>query len=666
MFFNKNKPFFLEYNQWLIEEMEKESFESRGIEVLHINDDIVFKVADEEGNEFYTGSVYDPKYEAEQFLDGVNFDNTGYILIGITSSAIVKKILKEKTETSWLLIIEKDLKLVKRFLDEVDLSSYLDGKMQRIIILSGEMGDYSAVINTYINSLIGYYLFQTDILRTYASYRRDAKFYDEIIQTLINHIRTHMTSIGNSIEDTLMGITNELKNVPIVLKSQSLSKLKDKYKDKPIICVSSGPSLDKQLPLLREAKGKAVIICAESAFRVLMKNGIVPDIVGILERGPNSYELSIKGQEIPEETALMGLTLMDPRIPRAWNQYVVPIFKQNITHSRLLNKSLGDLGTLYNGNSVAHLNYSIAHFLGGSPIVFIGQDLAYSTEGQTHSKDSFYIDQSDIELSEQQRNQLRSSLEEDKTFFNRTVFLDGYYGEKVKSRELWRQFLHWMEHLITVLPSKVINATEGGVDIAGTIKKPFSEVVETYCQESIPSIPEIFTELSALPIEEEIQSKLKGMIELLNKQLGEMDQVALFAAEIYLSAKTLQEEINSNTMDLLELKVSRIMRNVEKLLKQILSDTFLTFFYRPLLSNYHVKMNPISRISSIERLQLILKHQSYFLSRIMIETKKVIKVYKDGVKYAVNELGFDSELLYVDLLHNWDLPEDDDKEEEHE
>ncbi|NGQ95636.1 motility associated factor glycosyltransferase family protein [Brevibacillus sp. SYP-B805] len=664
MFFQSNKQYFTEYNQWLIEQMEE--IRTDDIETVRIGEDIVFKLKSDEGDEFYSGSIYDPVFEAKQFLDGVNFDNTAYVLMGIGSSAIVKQILENKTEAAWLLIIEKDVRLIKRFLEEVNLAPYLEGKIQRIIILSGLMENISVVINTYLTSLIGYYFLQTDILRTFASYRCDKEFYDDITQTLINHLRTHMTSMGNSLEDTLMGMTNELKNVPIALKSRRLKDLKDVYKGKPIICVSSGPSLDKQLPLLKQAKGKALIICAESALRVLLKNGITPDIVGILERGTNSYDISLAGIEIPEDTALMGLTLMDPRIPRAWNQYVVPIFKENIAHSRLLNKSLGDMGGLYNGNSVAHLNYALANYLGGSPIVFIGQDLAYSEEGRTHSKDSFYLDQSDLHISEQQRNQIRASLQEDNSFFNKTVYLDGYYGGKVKSKELWRQFLYWMEHLISVLPNRlVINSTEGGADIKGTVKMPFLEVLETYCKEPIPSIPELFAELPPIPSDEEITRSVKGMIDTLNQELGEMERVALFAEEILESGRKLQEELAAEQFEFVEMKASRIFRNVESLLIQVLKNPLLTFFYRPLLSNYHVKMNPISRVSSIDRLKQILTHQCYLLQRMIQGKVDVMNVYKNGVREAVTELGLDPDEFCLDPQPSWELPEWDEYEEAH-
>ncbi|MEW9702572.1 motility associated factor glycosyltransferase family protein [Paenibacillus sp. SI8] len=665
-YYDSNVQFFTEYNEWLLKQMEKISTDE--LACIHIGDDIAFKLTDGQGNEFYSASMYDPQYEAEQFLDGINFDNTGYILFGMGSSAIIKQILENKTETAWVLIIEKDPALVKKFFQEVDLSPYLLGKLQRIIILTDLMGDLSALMSHYIFSYIGYYLLQTELLRTFASYRRDSDYYDTVINIIVNQLRTTVTAMGNSMDDTLLGMSNELKNVPIALRSRSIKDLKEKYKGKPIFCVASGPSLDKQLPLLKRAKGKALIISAESAFKVLMKNGIAPDVLCILERGPNSYELSTNGMEIPEETALIALSLMDPRLPRAWNSYVVPIFKANITHSRLMSEALGDMGTLYNGNSVAHLSYSLAQHLGGYPIVFIGQDLAYSEEGVTHSKDSFYVDQNDEQVTDEQRKQLQAALQPDQNFYNKTVYVDGYYGGKVRSRELWRQFLFWMEHMVEALPAPlVINSTEGGADIKGTIKMPFQEVLEKYCQDPTPSIPDLFRELPSQPSDSELYDKMRNMIDFFNERLGEIERISKFAEEILQSIDQLLMEqpfLLEKPVQFLEMKASRIMRNVEHLIKDMLKDPFSMFYLSPLLTNYHVKMNPISRVSSMERLKSILVHQSNFMMWVVEGKDQIMDVYERGIREAVAELELDDKELYFDPKLKWEAPNLEQEEEE--
>ncbi|MGY29418.1 DUF115 domain-containing protein, partial [Campylobacter coli] len=50
------------------------------------------------------------------------------------------------------------------------------------------------------------------------------------------------------------------------------------------IIVSTGPSLTKQLPLLKKYASKATIFCADSSYPILAKHGIKPDYVCMLER----------------------------------------------------------------------------------------------------------------------------------------------------------------------------------------------------------------------------------------------------------------------------------------------------------------------------------------------------------------------------------------------
>lgn len=48
--------------------------------------------------------------------------------------------------------------------------------------------------------------------------------------------------------------------------------------------VSTGPSLYKQLPLLKEHADKITIFSVDASFPILVKHGIKPDVVVTLER----------------------------------------------------------------------------------------------------------------------------------------------------------------------------------------------------------------------------------------------------------------------------------------------------------------------------------------------------------------------------------------------
>ena len=63
-------------------------------------------------------------------------------------------------------------------------------------------------------------------------------------------------------------------------------------------------------------------------------------------------------------------------------------------------------------------------------IIFVGQDLAYASDGSSHTngKKEYYADANGIET-------------------------DGYYGDKVYSRMDWLEFKDWFEKMIALYPS---------------------------------------------------------------------------------------------------------------------------------------------------------------------------------------------------------------------
>ncbi|MCL6577625.1 6-hydroxymethylpterin diphosphokinase MptE-like protein, partial [Kyrpidia sp.] len=527
MYFERNLEYLTEYNQHVLGKLL--AADTTDLEFIRVKGSKVFKFTDDQGKEFYSASIYDPSYEAEVLLRDVNFDNTGFLILGISSYEVITRILERKTETAWVFVVEKDMRLVRAFLEDVDLSPYFKDRLQRLVLFGGDIKAASDHLKHFLYSLVGFYFLQAEVLRSFSTLRKDRQYYDEIFDLILETLRNHVYNMGNDLDDTLQGIRNELQNLKMILTLPRLRDLEASYAGVPIICVASGPSLDKQLPLLRQAKGRSLIICAESALKVLLRNGIVPDIVCILERGPNSYDLSLSGIDIPEETALFGLTIIDPRIFPAWPKYAVPCFKENLSNSEFLISALGDFGTFVSGNSVAHMSYMLAVYLGGNPVVLIGQDLAYGEDGKTHSEDTVY-NLGKYEVDERVAWQIRESLYNEKMLHNRTVYLDGYYGGKVKSRELWRQFLIWMETLVNFSQVPTINATEGGAKIRGTIQLPFQEVLERYCTKPVRPIGEVIDRLS-LRNDSDYLAALSRVHRKISDLLEETEDLVAYAKE---------------------------------------------------------------------------------------------------------------------------------------
>ncbi|EAJ3353727.1 motility associated factor glycosyltransferase family protein, partial [Campylobacter jejuni] len=111
------------------------------------------------------------------------------------------------------------------------------------------------------------------------------------------------------------------------------------------------------------------------------------------------------------------------------------------------------------GFSVAHMAYEFATHLSHKNIIFIGQDLAYAENGNSHPDD--YQNSANYE----------SQMYEH-------ILTKAYGGKKeVKTHHVWLMFKRNLEQDVQkiqkYLDTKVYNCTEGGARIEGTIEKPF-------------------------------------------------------------------------------------------------------------------------------------------------------------------------------------------------
>ncbi|MDD5993998.1 MAG: DUF115 domain-containing protein, partial [Clostridiales bacterium] len=217
----------------------------------------------------------------------------------------------------------------------------------------------------------------------------------------------------------------------------------------PVIIVAAGPSLRKNAKWLKEAKGHALIVAVSRAVLYLNEVNIVPDmIVDIDETNPYST-VSDKCKKVPILcNSCIGETTF------YWNEGVKLLmldkpFVQGI-------KAKIGYPTIPYGyyGSCSIAAYAVFAMLGTKKIILVGQDLAVSEDGKSHAEG------------------VHEDLEENE-------LLPGYYGGQVKSRSDWYGFWTWYQRNIPLYPStELINATEGGAAIPGTIQKPLKEVVD--------------------------------------------------------------------------------------------------------------------------------------------------------------------------------------------
>jgi len=203
------------------------------------------------------------------------------------------------------------------------------------------------------------------------------KEYEKIKEILID-IQFKKNSIRNQIIHL-----NENFPKNISLKDEGILKNHKLYSDKPMILISAGPSLDKQIPLLRKIylEDQFVLGAVGTALKPLMKHGIIPHFYAIIDANPGNEE-QITGLNLENITLYYLSTAYHKTVSlHSGPRYIL---WQNGYKEAEEMASIRRDPLIETGGSVATALLSLMTYLSSGPIALIGQDLAY-TNGFSHA-----------------------------------------------------------------------------------------------------------------------------------------------------------------------------------------------------------------------------------------------------------------------------------------
>ncbi|HDZ4986261.1 TPA: motility associated factor glycosyltransferase family protein [Campylobacter jejuni] len=396
----------------------------------------------------------------------LNIYNDKYLLYpvlyfyGFGNGILFKALLQNKNHQH-IVVFLKDIEIIWVMFHILDFSNELQNS--RLMILETNSLDIDFFSN-FCSSKPFFHFSRIYFLELtsnyYERYNEDAL---KLNNNILSAFKLNILKYGNDPLDALQGIEQFVYNLPQMITHPSYTELLSKRKNlsNTAIIVSTGPSLTKQLPLLKKYANKATIFCADSAYPILAKHDIKPDYVCMLERDDivskcfdNDFKEFDKGilfilasvvhKEVVEFLERNNREYM--LVPRAQNFQI---------YVALIN-----FGLLAGNLSVAHMNYWLAKFLSHKNIIFIGQDLAYSKDQSSHAKDFIHE-----KLHE-------GHFQKDENLFTSTAY--GGKG-KVESSYFWNLFRELFETWISYDKNfiNIYNCTEGGARIEGTIEKPF-------------------------------------------------------------------------------------------------------------------------------------------------------------------------------------------------
>jgi hypothetical protein len=494
-----------------------------------------------------------------------------YYTLSLTQSLNLKK----------AIIIEGDLHLFKKALETTDLTPLLD---------SPDIEFYIGLEPEEIGRKLFHYLGRNALINLMKTFKMvimpacillSGPYFQRVKQAIADACERTVQTIGNDPFDALLGLENTLKNLPTTLQNPGINLLFRRFKNRPGVVIATGPSLRKNMHLLKGIYDRALLISVDASLKVLMEQEIKPHLVTSIERLPGISRLVENIRGLDE----VYYTPCDLVVPEALDAYQGP--KIMVSRNYSYYDWLGiDKGQLSMGPSTANLAFKIAEVLGCNPIILVGQDLAFGPEGFTHAAGAL----PNQRMEKTPDSEIREVMGND--------------GQPIRTTNAWFDMLKWYEKDIASYPGTCINATEGGAHIDGSVIMPLQEAVTQYCQEPFFPLRAIKEAISHFQppnppdqLRKLTQDKITGLMtefqDLIDACRDGLTLKEQFEQEIYRPFKEGCREVVDQTE-----MIEAISRKASGLMKKIIHDEQAKLLIGPIIQpyhfNYHLEKNALA------------------------------------------------------------------------
>lgn len=411
-----------------------------------------------EGKDVRLNSPYRPEDEAKKWAAQFDFQNlnTYAVMFGMGNLLFVKELLNNMKEDGKLALYEPSISVFQWNMSNTDMTELFKDKRVWIVLEDINPDD----IGRFMDENFHWTTIPFQITCHHTGY--DGLFmesYRNILKKIEKRKSMAVINKDTQVYFSRSYVLNAIHNLEYVPDSNMLAEyIEGMPKDMPVIIVSAGPSLDKNIDQLKEIHNKAFILATDTAVRFLLQHDIIPDaMITIDANKPFSYLSDERIAEVPLFCALEANheILEFHKGKKIWfksGDFLDDFYK---------NKDL--VFPDYNiGGSVATAAISVCVGLEFKTIVLIGQDLAYSGD-VTHAG-----------------GEISGILNEEYG----VKMIEGIDGKPIKSRHDWIIYLNWIEDSIKIMNKQgieVVDATEGGAMIHGSKIMTLHEMIEEYC-----------------------------------------------------------------------------------------------------------------------------------------------------------------------------------------
>ena len=418
-----------------------------------------------DGREWLLGSRYDNEYCIDKWVESIttkSYRATIYIF-GMGDLNRIKKIAKVHKDNS-IIVYEPSLSYFKTLMEAYDLSELICN--DNMYLLAGEFG--MKVLDNTSKKFIDSTNYRYNVYKIQPQYNviyeEAFNAWKKLIDDAVDNVDVNKNTNTRYGMDNLKSAISNYYDCVISNNAYELKTELGKIMSDTVVIVSAGPSLDKNVELLKEVKNKALIIAVDTALRPLMKRGIRPDLTITIDTKKPLELFTYDGEilDIPIVTCIAGNVEVIGKYPgkRIYD------YEMDVAFAKIYDNDNFEKSCLETGGSVANNAFTLVREAGFKNIILIGQDLAYPGN-KIHAEETFK-DRQKIDFVKKASD----------------VEVEDIYGNKVYTGADMLIYLNWFENRIHNYPElNVVDATEGGAKIKGSKIMTFREAIDAYIKD---------------------------------------------------------------------------------------------------------------------------------------------------------------------------------------
>lgn len=530
-----------------------ENFEKLG-EILceKTKNDLINLKVKIDNNYFFLHSPYDPVKEAKNWVARLNVKSVDTIAVmGIGVGYHLEELFSTFPNKN-KVVIEPDIGIFVKLMTIRDIRPLVSEKNTLFIVSDNTEHIAKVFLGLREEGQIDNVCFE-ELLSYRTAY---GDWWNRFKKDFIKYAKLHEINTNTAVAYSNDWLTNFFENLKQIPQSVNLESFESSLNGVPGIVVSAGPSLNKNIHLLKEIQDKAVIISAGSAINILEKNGIKPHIMVGVDGGEAESRLfnNIKSKDIyfAYSSSVHFDGLKNYEGPKLF-------FKMNVLmYDKWFEKEMGmNTKELRSGASVSNLALDIARFIGCNPIILIGQDLSYSNM-QTYADGAV--------LKDEQDKVFRKNVEEKNKHYIQNTDINGNMVYTIPSMISIKIYF---EEYVKLYPDiTYLNGTEGGLPISGISNRPLKEIIDKYCKNEC-NIEDILRNIyqKEKRINRDRREKIKGFLQKVYKQSEEMKEKAIKRMDLLLD---ILRDISSSNIN--------IRNEIDKLTEEIEKEELYEYF----------------------------------------------------------------------------------------